>query len=202
MCRNAVIFVPMEQLSDTELFALIQKDDQQAFAVVLHRYRKQLYKQIYRRIGEEEETKDMLQDIYISLWKQRNSIYITDTFAPYLSKAAHYAVVDRYLFQKKTSALSLALINQEQKQWSAEDQILANDLEHDFNGLLAKMPQTVQEVFKLSRKEGLSIREISIRLNLSEQTVKNYISTVLQTFRQHLKNSELSYFLMIAFLFS
>ena len=190
----------MEQFSDTELLTRIQQDDQKAFAVVLHRYRKQLYKQIYHRIGNEEETKDILQDIYITLWKQRNSIYISDTFSPYLSKAAHYAIVDRYLFQKKASVLNLALVRQEQKQWSAEDQILAKDLEHDFDRLLSKMPSTVQQVFILSRKEGLSIREISVRLDLSEQTVKNYISSVLQTFRQHLKDRELSYLLLISFL--
>ena len=190
----------MEQFSDTELLALIQRDSQQAFAVILHRYRVQLYKQIYRRIGDEEETKDVLQDIYISLWKHRNIIYIKDTFAPYLSKAAHYAIVDRYLFQKKSNSLKLALTRQEQYQWSAEDQALANDLEHDLDRLLTKMPYNVQEVFKLSRKEGLSIREISVKLGLSEQTVKNYLSTVLHIFRKHLGEKKLSYFLLIAFL--
>ncbi|MDR2285427.1 MAG: sigma-70 family RNA polymerase sigma factor [Sphingobacterium sp.] len=190
----------MEQLPDTELLALIRRDSQQAFAVILHRYRHQLYKQIYRRIGDEEETKDVLQDIYISLWKQRNNIYIKDTFAPYLSKAAHYAIVDRYLFQKKSNTLKLALTHQQQYQWSAEDQLLAHDLERDLDRLLIKMPLKVQEVFKLSRKEGLSIKEISIKLGLSEQTVKNYLSTALHTFRKHLGESKLSYFLLITFL--
>src|SRR5690606_15562237 len=126
------------------------------------------------------------------------------TFSPYLSKAAQYAIVDRYLFQQKTSALNLALINQHQSQWSVEDHLLAKDLENDFDQLLSRMSPTMQQVFILSRTEGLSITEIAQPLRLSEQNVKNYIASVLQIFRTHLKSRTLSYFLayMAAFLWS
>lgn len=189
----------MNKLSDKELFTFIQQDDEKAFAVAIHRYRQQLYRQIYRRLGSEEDTKDLLQEIFISFWNNRHSIVIQDTFFPYLSKAAHYAIIDQYLFRKKRLSLETAMaLKEETLELSVEERILAEDLEHEFGKQLLKMPEKVQQVFNLSRKEGLSIKEIALKMGMSEQTVKNYISMVLQSLRAHLKQGDLSFFLALA----
>ena len=177
----------------------MQQDDEDAFAVVVHRYRRQLYSQIYKRLGSADDTKDLLQDIYLSLWNNRMSIVITESFLPYLSRAAHYTIVDQYLFRKKRSALEVSLsLMDEPAHLPVEDLILAEDLQKEFDRELLKMPATVQDVFRLSRKEGLSIKEIAARLDLSEQTVKNYISTALQSLRAYLKKENLSFILALA----
>lgn len=177
----------------------MRNNDEQAFAVVVHRYRKQLYRQIYKRLGSEDDTKDLLQDIYLSLWNNRSSIVIKESFLPYLSRAAHYTIVDQYLFRKKRTALevSLALLD-EPSYLPVEDSILADDLKQEFERELLKMPATVQQVFRLSRTEGLSIKEIAATLNLSEQTVKNYISSALQVLRGYLVKDNLSFVWAIA----
>ena len=72
------------------------------------------------------------------------------------------------------------------------------DLRQEFEKQLLKMPATVQEVFQLSRGEGLSVKEIAVKMNLSEQTVKNYISMALQSLRAYLKQGDLSFFLALA----
>jgi RNA polymerase sigma-70 factor (ECF subfamily) len=189
----------VENLSDEALLTLMQNDNADAFAVVVHRYRQQLYRQIYKRLGSEDDTKDMLQDIYLSLWGNRRSISITASFLPYLSKAAHYTIIDQYLFRKKRSALEVSLsLQDEPTHLPVEESMLAEDLQQEFERELLKMPATVQDVFRLSRKEGLSIKEIAARLNLSEQTVKNYISSALQSLRTYLKKDNLSFVLALA----
>jgi len=187
------------ELSDPELLLLIKDNNEQAFSVAVHRYRKQLYRQIYKRLGSEDDTKDMLQDIFISLWNNRQTIVIKESFLPYLSRAAHYTIIDQYLFKKKrlTMETSLALMA-EPVEPSVEEDILAADLRQEFEKQLLKMPATVQEVFQLSRGEGLSVKEIAVKMNLSEQTVKNYISMALQSLRAYLKQGDLSFFLALA----
>lgn len=193
------IFAMVKNLTDDALLTLMQQDDADAFAVVVHRYRRQLYSQIYKRLGSEDDTKDMLQDIYLSLWNNRMSIVIAESFLPYLSRAAHYTIVDQYLFRKKRSALEVSLsLLDEPKHLPVEELILAEDLQKEFDRELLKMPVTVQDVFRLSRKEGLSIKEIAARLDLSEQTVKNYISSALQSLRAYLKKENLSFILALA----
>ena len=189
----------MKNLSDSQLLLLFQENNEQAFAVVLDRYGKQLYRQIYKRLGAEDETKDLLQDIYISLWNNRSTIVIKDSLLPYLSRAAHYAIVDQYLFRKKRLTAETAMaLREDPLEFSIEERILAADLQLEFEKQLLKMPETVQQVFQLSRKEGLSVKEIAAKMDLSEQTVKNYISMVLQSLRTYLKKGDLSFFLALA----
>lgn len=186
-------------MTDEELLGLMQQDNAQAFEVVVHRYRKQLYRQIYKRLGSEDDTKDLLQDIYLSLWNNRQSIAITSSFLPYLSRAAHYTIVDQYLFRKKRSALEASLLLlDEPVHLPVEESLLAEDLQQEFERELLKMPPTVQDVFRLSRNEGLSIKEIATKLNLSEQTVKNYITSALQSLRAYIRKDNLSFVLTVA----
>ncbi|EHQ25928.1 RNA polymerase sigma factor [Mucilaginibacter paludis] len=189
----------MDNLSDLSLLDLMQHDDEQAFAVVVHRYRKQLYRQIYKRLGSEDDTKDLLQEIYLSLWNNRSTLVIKDSLLPYLSRAAHYTIVDQYLFRKKRTALEVSLALMDEPAYSpVEDIIMADDLKKEFERELEKMPLTVQHVFRLSRNEGLSVKEIAVTLNLSEQTVKNYISAALQALRVYLVKDNLAFVLALA----
>ncbi len=48
------------------------------------------------------------------------------------------------------------------------------------------MPARVREVFKLSREEQMSVREIALHLSLSPQTVKNQLSYALKQLRSRL----------------
>ncbi|WP_234669509.1 RNA polymerase sigma factor [Dyadobacter sp. CY261] len=193
----------MENLSDTELLVLIQGNSQKAFAAVVHRHRRQLYSQIYRKTGCEETAKDILQEIYISLWKNRSTIQIDNSFLPYLSKAAHYRVVDEYLAREKKKAAhaSILAVGGEQ-QWSAEEDILAADLESRFADRLRKLSPVVQQVFALSRQEGLSVREIAAQLSLSEQTVKNYISLALRALQETLRKEQALFYIGVGILLS
>ncbi|EHQ26133.1 RNA polymerase sigma factor [Mucilaginibacter paludis] len=189
----------MDHLSDTELLLLMQQDSEQAFAVVARRYQEQLYRQIYKRVGDEEDTKDMLQNIYISLWTRRYSLVIESSFAPYLTRAAHYAIVNEYLFRKKRAGFESAMaILDELVHPPVEDTLVAADLRQEFEHELLKMPKAVQEVFRLSRQEGLSVREIAIQLGLNEQTVRNYLSTALQSLRAYLKKDNIAFVLALA----
>ena len=51
---------------------------------------------------------------------------------------------------------------------------------------IRKLPKTQQQVIRLSRLQGMSIREIAIYMRLSEQTVKNQLSKGLHTLRTRL----------------
>ncbi|RKR82108.1 RNA polymerase sigma-70 factor (ECF subfamily) [Mucilaginibacter gracilis] len=193
------IFTAVERLSDTELWLLLQQDNEQAFAVIARRYQDQLYRQIYKRTGDEEDTKDMLQNIYISLWTRRQHLVIESSFAPYLTRAAHYAIVNEYLFRKKRTGLESAMaLWDEPVHRPVEDTLIAAELQQEFEKELLKMPGAVQEVFRLSRQEGLSVREIALQLGLNEQTVRNYLSTALQSLRAYLKKDNLAFVLALA----
>ena len=79
---------------------------------------------------------------------------------------------------------------------STNENIFSQDLERSLEKGINNLSPKVKEVFELSRKENLSIKEIATKLNVSDQTVKNQISTALKTLKLHL-NQLLSVLLVL-----
>ncbi|TDQ09451.1 RNA polymerase sigma factor [Pedobacter metabolipauper] len=174
----------MKKLSDEELFMLIRQDDERAFSTLFDRYKTLLYRHIYQRIKSETEAEEILQDIFISIWKNRQTIVISDSLLPYLLGAAKKCVFALYArTSKKIEHTHLLKEMEPAFEYPAEEFIMARELETIMDNEVQNMPQTMRLAFQLSRKEHISVREIAERLSISEQTVKNNITMALQRLR-------------------
>jgi RNA polymerase sigma factor (sigma-70 family) len=180
-------------LRDEELLRRIQMDDQQAFSVIVYRYNVRLYRIVQGRVRMEDDAKDIIQEIFISLWNNRHQIQSGAALFPYLSKSAFYAVIDWQLLNKKNiSRHHLLLEKDEPSVLPVENQVIANELRQELMGEIEKMPDTTRTVFRMSRIDQKSVKEIAAVLNLSEQTVKNNISTALKLLRRRMSSDKLS----------
>ena len=174
----------MKKLSDEELFTMIRLDNERAFTAVFDRYKQPLFRHVYQRTGSETETEEILQNIFISLWKNRQTIVITDSIRPYLMGAAKrsvFAYYSRTAVEIEHSQLLLA--RAEPFEYPAEEFMIARELETLLDNEVEKMPSTMRQIFLLSRKEHLSVREIASILSVSEQTVKNNITLASKILR-------------------
>jgi len=70
----------------------------------------------------------------------------------------------------------------------------AQELEAQLKDAISRLPKRRRIVFDMSRNEGLSNKEISEKLDISLQTVKNQISESLKSIRKSLINSYLLFF--------
>lgn len=171
----------MNKLNDAELLSLVKKDDEKAFETLVYRYNLTLYKFIHLRIKSEHDTKDLLQEVFISFWKNRQNIVTQDKILSYLMRAAYYAVIDWQIQNKKVLARQSVLLEKDEPTtFPAEDHLISEELKEEIDLIVGKMSDTMQKVFVSSRWEAKSIREIAEEYGLSEQTVKNYISLALK----------------------
>lgn len=180
----------MNQSSESELLKLIQKDDRKAFATIVNLYSDILLRFIIRRISNEEEAKDMLQDIFLSLWNRRLSLVIEDSFYPFLFKAAQYKIIDLMLNKKKEILRKAELIDDFPligSNYTSEDYYMAKELEELVFAEVEKMPVNMRHAFQMSRLDAMSIKDISKTMSLSEQTIKNNISLVISRLRLKFK---------------
>lgn len=191
----------MDKFPDNRLIALIRENNQLAFTALVNRYWEGLYRHIHARIGHEEDTKDILQEIFISAWKSRETIY-TDangTIASYLFKAARYAIIN-YFSRPQQTICNEALLESlllHQSTGSAQEMLETKELEQQVIDELDRMPERLQLPYRLSRYSQLSTREIAAQLSLSEQTVRNNISLTLHRLRAFLQKD----LLLIIFFF-
>ncbi|MBE5319806.1 sigma-70 family RNA polymerase sigma factor [Pedobacter sp. MR2016-19] len=177
----------MNLSSDSSLFELIKAGNHLAYTAIIDRYWEELYRHIWSKIKNQDDAKDIVQDIFLGLWKNRKSITIEtgDSLAPYLFRSAKYAVINHFSRPRITiadeQALSKAL--QAPSTVKTDDTLLMGELQGLVEDEVNLLPARLQVPYRLSREHDLPVREIAKKLSLSEQTVKNNISTALGIIR-------------------
>lgn len=173
--------------TDEELMLLIQQGDQTAFESLYIKYAPLLISFANARIGSLDEAKDLIHDLFVHFWFQREEISIDVSVKAFLFAAVKYRIIDhirknssRQKYREQLARLPLPID-------AVEEKIYARDLEDKIDKAIAGLSPRVKEVFKLSRYEHLSSRQIAARLDVSEQTVKNQLSTALNFLRAKLR---------------
>jgi len=163
---------------------LTANDEQNAFRILYDRYWEALYKKAFQRLGDGADAEDAVQEVFISVWRNKNSIEIKETLSPYLFTALRYCIIKR-VYRKAKKGLQIPLSVEELSVAgnSSEDIFQYKELQNFIGKEVAGLPERMQEIYRLSRIENLSPGEIAERLCISEQTVKNTLSTTLKKLR-------------------
>jgi RNA polymerase sigma-70 factor (family 1) len=169
---------------EQHLIEQLQHNSETAFDHIYDLYWKQLFQYAYNRLQSEDAAKDMVQDVFISFWNKKDVFKLTSSLSAYLFSILRFKLIDHYYASevKKKHALHINQIEH-----PSDNNVNQSVYIREINGLLnlsvQKLPGKMKEVFELSRLKGYSTREISEQLNISEQTVKNQLSTALKRLR-------------------
>lgn len=180
----------MKTWSDSELFEELKMDNKMAFSILFDRYSDILFRFIQKRIESIPDVEDIIQEVFISMWNRRSKIEVGDSIYPYLFKAAKYEMIDWLIkSEKRNRHLDYLEINKDQYLigTTSEDELIAKELARLLENEMSLMPDTMRSVFRLSRSEDMSIKDIANQLSLSEQTVKNNVSMALNRLKFKLK---------------
>ena len=192
----------MMSLSLEELLILIKNGNARAFKELYNRYKESVFLMIYRRVRDEEETEDIVQEIFLKLWLGRESLVELDNLDYYLFGTARNMVISHY--RKKDVQLKgegFLIAQLDNLEGSADKDILINELNSKIQEVVDSLPPNIKACYHLSRSEGKKIKEIASNLNLSEQTVRNNISEALRRLRISL-NRSYPEFMLLAILLS
>ncbi|GAB3917132.1 RNA polymerase sigma factor [Mucilaginibacter boryungensis] len=170
--------------SDEQLSLLLQKDDYSAFSEIYTRYKGPLYIHAFHRLKDREECKDLIQQLFATLWDNRKTIIFKSYLSGYLYASvrnkvfnviAHKRVASSYLDSIGQFANSGEYITDQ----TVRERELSQIIEKEINALPLKM----REVFELSRKANLSHKQIAEELNISEKTVRNQVHNAIKILR-------------------
>jgi RNA polymerase sigma-70 factor (ECF subfamily) len=184
--------------ADPDLILQLQQGDRKAFERIYGRYAPDLIDFAAGRVEYLEDARDIVQDVFISLWANREVVQITSLPA-YLYGAVRYKLIDyiRRNIRLERYSAHAHLLYPDSDNSTLED-ILYQDMDHFVVSEAEKLPPRMREVFLLSRKRKLNIKEISSVMQISEQTVKNQLHCALKALRP-LKNKILSILLTSLF---
>ncbi|HEY9047520.1 MAG TPA: RNA polymerase sigma-70 factor [Ohtaekwangia sp.] len=173
--------------SDHDLIELLRQQHILAFEEIYDRYWHKLYSAAYKRIQSRETAEEFVQDIFTSLWVNREIIHIKSLSA-YLFTAVKYKVINHLhheTIRKQYLHRQLQVLSEADN--STEELVLVNDLHISVERQISKLPPKCQEVFKLSRQENLTMKQIAAQLGISEKTVEHQLGKALRVLKMNLK---------------
>lgn len=135
--------------------------------------------------GDQEVTKDLVQDVFLSLLEKYEGKEIGNVTS-YLIQALRYRCF-QWLRNGKIADKHVARMNFVLFEDTTENAVNLRFLSEQIDEILTVMPQRPKEIFKLSRLENLPNEEIAARLNISKRTVENHLTKALQILRLSLR---------------
>ncbi|MGF6847268.1 RNA polymerase sigma-70 factor (family 1) [Chitinophaga sp. W3I9] len=173
-------------LQDEALLALLANNDNKAFEVLYQRHAAELYQHAYKKFPAPHLLEDMIQEIFISLYKKRATLTGIKNAKAYL----HGALRNRILNELRNSLLHEQHHQQLPVTTTAETDNTYDLklLEQRFALALDKLTERSREIFLLSRRDHLSNKEIALRLGISVKAVEKHMGKSLQVMRGEFKD--------------
>ena len=165
--------------------------NRRVFESCYQEYYSSLCRFAHRYLDSESESKDLVQDLFVDIWTNREKIRITTSVKSYLFAA----VRNRSLTKLKSKLRVEPLLG-------GKDELTVDPVSLDYpalelaiNRAIALLPEKCREIFVLSREHGLKYSQVAAKLNISEKTVENQITIALARLRDATKE-----FLSVIFL--
>lgn len=173
------------QMSDEALFEMLKSDHVWAMKEIFDRHNLRLFQLAAGVLNDEDQAKDLVQDVFIDLWNRRHTSNI-QLLSHYLSRAIKFQVL-KHLRNGKLQDRHLKLAQKVQFANQTEEMLNFQELEIQLHKAITVLPPRCKEVFFLSRYQNLSHKEISMRLKISTKTVEAQISKALSVLRSKLE---------------
>lgn len=175
--------------NDAALFSEMGLGNEEAFEVFFHRYNTKVYYFILHIVKDGEIAEELVHDVFLKIWLNRNGLQHIENPGNYLFVAAKNHALNQ---------LDKAAAERRDRQPLDDGQALPDKTDPEeqlsYKESLALIAQAVRElpeqqrlVFQLSKEQGLSRDEIAVQLNVSPHTVKNHLGSARKSIQQYMQ---------------
>lgn len=185
-------------LDEISLVIKLKHGDHSAFIDLYDEYHTRLYNFVYASVNSKDESKDIVQIIFMRLWERHDDINPNLQFGAYLYTIARHLIYNhlraklyRKFDIKATETIEHTIPNVDNN----EELLIETDFRNFFANLIEQLPERRRQIFMMSRSENKSYIQIAKELNITENTVDTQIRKSLDFLRKNLKKEEVLMFL-------
>lgn len=160
-------------------------EDMRAFEEIYKRFWFKLYSAALKRTTSQQEAEELIQNIFARLWANRRKAVIHNIGA-YLAVSLRNILHD-HTRRRMTAEKYRQTLDTEPLVNTTEEDVNRELLLKDIDKTLRELPEKTQTVFRLSRFENKSVREIASNLDLTEKAVEYHITKAIKLLRQRLR---------------
>lgn len=174
-------------LSDDQLILLLKENNQLALSELYLRYWDKLFAVACKKLADPAEAEEIVQDIFVSLWERRKQLELRYQLCTYLAVAVKYRVINimdkhyRERSREEAGSLEVAYLSP-----AADEYVLEKELVDRIEASISALPEKCRIVFRLSREEGLTNKQIAARMDVTESTVEKHMTKALKDIRSNL----------------
>lgn len=174
--------------SQNQLLERLRLGDAAAFTEIYDGLAEKLVTYCYNILQDRETCRDLVHDIFLGIWQRRETLNVTTSLESYLFIAARNQV---FQVMRKGRVRESVFNEIELKIWGAptpDNLLYQKELQARLMHIVSDLPEKMQEVYRLSREQHLSHKEISEQLSISTKTVENHLTAALKKIRLSLQD--------------
>jgi len=181
-------------LTDALLLEKLQEGDRTAFDQIYAKYWKPLYRLAFKILKDEQDSEDAVQETFVRFWENRKKLESTH-IKGWLSTTSYRLVLKTLQARKQQDSIDGVSYNEPLAD-PADQSMDMRQLQLQIDACVEKLSNQCRNVYKLSREEHLSVKDIANSLSISPNTVEIHITRALKKIRRGL-----GYIIMLIFFF-
>lgn len=171
---------------ENEVLRHVANGDERAFRILFNRHHQKLAMHIFRLTQSHEMAEEIVQDVFLKIWVNRESLIEVQNFQAFLyvmSKNHALNCLKKVALERTVTTDLEEVVYDVEMEETGED----NDRYVLIDEAIDRLPPQQRQVYLLSRHERLRYSEIAVRLNLSRETVKKYLQISSESITSYIR---------------
>lgn len=171
-----------------EIIRRLKQDEKSALDDLFGYYYPRLFHFSKSILKIETEVDDILQEVFVKLWLNRQKIGNAETFNSYIFTITKNEVLNLIRTNLRNNSFKNELFQHSvAEEFQIQSQLEFNEVKSGIDQVVSQLPEKRRQIFILSRTDGLSNKEIAQQLNISEKTVEDHITHAIKKIKSSLK---------------
>ncbi len=171
--------------NESKWLSALATSDQHALTSIYKKYWQPLFISAYNVLKDKQACEDIVQELFLELWKRRATLNVHSSLEAYLHKAVVYKVF-RHIRNNRHRAEWFEGFEEASYYSTPETHLQVKETLREATHAINRLPEKCREIYKLSRENELSNREIAHQLDISVKTVENQLTIATRKLRRNL----------------
>ena len=175
-----------QSVNENELLKQVVQGDEIAFEKLFQQYKNKLYAFIYQLSGSATIAEDVLQDVFLKIWRTRTQLTGIDNFNAYLYRMAQNHAVNVLRRQSREALLLNEVQRLAPQKVFGDEWLAAKEVQNALQQAINSLPPQQNKVYRLGQEQGFTYEQIASTLNISTSTVRNHMVQALKAIREYI----------------
>lgn len=188
--RYTFLMANVEILYEREVLLQLSNGCEEAFEKIYYHYSPRLYFKLIKVLKSESLVNELMQEIFLVIWKNRHTIDVNKSFRSYIYCIAANKACDYFRKSVRDQKLHDQIKSNSQQCDGVESEIIRKENSRTLYQAIDMLPPKRKQVFMLCKVQGKSYDEVSNQLGISSSTISDHIVKANHFLKQHLSDMD------------